>query len=141
MKFIENLSKEKGLKVVSLPYLRAKEEWFDSIVSAGPIEFLRYIKDATYVCTDSFHGTAFSLNFGTPFFTFEREYGSAGKQSSRVTSLLELVGLLSRFNPSEEIVEEIIDFSVCENVLEKERTCAMEYLACSLQEVKDLYEK
>lgn len=30
-------------------------------------EFLSYIKNATYMVTDSFHGTAFAINFNTQF--------------------------------------------------------------------------
>ena len=41
------------------------------IASAGPSEFLGLFTGASFVCTDSFHGTAFSLIFGKRFASFE----------------------------------------------------------------------
>ena len=35
-------------------------------------EFLYLIDHADFICTDSFHGTAFSINFGKNFITFQR---------------------------------------------------------------------
>lgn len=95
---IEKISKQYGLRIIGLPYQMDNLPW--DIVSAGPKEFVWYISGASFVCTDSFHGTAFSLNFNVPFYTFERNYGDAGKQSTRVLSLLDSVDMLSRLDPS-----------------------------------------
>ena len=37
------------------------------ITDATPYDFVRYIKNASFVVTNSFHGTCFSLMMGTPF--------------------------------------------------------------------------
>ncbi|UTW68393.1 polysaccharide pyruvyl transferase family protein [Anaerobacillus sp. HL2] len=39
----------------------------------SPFEFLRYIRDAEYIVTNSFHGTAFALNFNKQFITVGRQ--------------------------------------------------------------------
>lgn len=39
-----------------------------NIFDAGPIEFLRYIREAAYVVTSSFHAMAFSIIFNVPFY-------------------------------------------------------------------------
>ena len=39
------------------------------IMDAGPQEFISLLNKAVYVITDSFHGTAFSINFNIPFTT------------------------------------------------------------------------
>lgn len=59
-----------------------------------PQEFVWLIDHASYVVTDSFHGTAFSLNLETPFTVIPNKHGN----NVRMTELLELVGLPGRFD-------------------------------------------
>lgn len=132
--FMRKLSKEKRLKIVALPYERQKEEWFDIIEEAGPIEFLSLLNSAEYVCTDSFHGTAFSVNFKVPYYIFERQYGKSAKQSSRIISLLQLINQIERFNPKED---KEVDFTYSDLILKKEREKAINYLKNALYEVKN----
>lgn len=54
--------------------------------SCGPAEFLRYIKDADYVITNSFHGLAFSLLFEKKFFCV-----SHSKRNARLENLMDMV--------------------------------------------------
>ena len=59
----------------------------------GPLEFLWLFQNAAFVVTDSFHGTAFSLNFKRPFISvIEKKDGS----DSRVYNLLETTGTQHR---------------------------------------------
>lgn len=57
-------------------------------------EFVWLIDHAAYVVTDSFHGTAFSLNLETPFTVIPNKHGN----NVRMTELLELVGFPERFD-------------------------------------------
>lgn len=66
----------------------------------SPEEFLSLIKHASYVFTDSFHATVFSLLYGREFCTFRREGHAA--MSSRIYTLTELFGLPKRFLDTEE---------------------------------------
>ena len=131
-KYILQLAEMHNLRVIALPYNRSVSEWFDSSPDAGPIEFIKYIKNASYVCTDSFHGTAFAVNYEVPFYTFEREYGKAGKQSSRLESFLKIVSLEIFFNPSIELLGEKADFSKSRISLEAERLKSIQYLTESI---------
>lgn len=93
---IRQIAKELGIRVYCLPYM------FDfgidtKLIHAGPAEFLYLIANAKMILTDSFHGTAFSVNFQKPFLTFARQYGSNEKQESRLLDLLRLVGLENRY--------------------------------------------
>lgn len=54
-------------------------------------EFLSYIKNAKYVITDSFHATAFAINFNTPFIDI-----LPGETKTRNQSILELTKLTSQ---------------------------------------------
>ena len=92
---------------------------------AGVEDFLGLILNATYVITDSFHGTVFSLIFQKQFYTFERfKENKYSSQNSRIRNLLEKVSLNSRlieFN--QKIIDDknninykIIDLKLKENV-------------------------
>jgi len=62
------------------------------LYNLGPQEFLGYIKNAEYVVTDSFHGTAFSVVFNKKFYS----YIAFSKTSSRIISLLKNLGIDNR---------------------------------------------
>lgn len=59
-----------------------------------PEEFVWLIDHAAFVCTDSFHGTAFALNLKTPFVVFPNWEGNNG----RMIELLKLVEMEDRFD-------------------------------------------
>lgn len=126
--FVEKISEKYGLKIISLPYEFENFKWNDYLHTAGPKEFCELVKNAEFVCTDSFHGTAFSLNFNIPFFTFERNYNNAGKQSARIQSILQMVSQTERYEPEsmENCFE--ISFEVVNKVLEEERNKSKNYL-------------
>lgn len=54
--------------------------------------WLSYFRDAAYVITDSFHGTAFAINFNKDFYVFS----NAKRGNSRFDSLLGAFGLENR---------------------------------------------
>lgn len=127
-KTLRNLSKSINAKILAIPYRKEKKKWFDYTINVGPKEFVENVKNTSFICTDSFHGTAFAINYHIPFYTFERQYGSAGKQSARVISLLEKLSLMERFNPIDCMDEKIVDYEKCEEVLQMERKKAINYL-------------
>ena len=94
-----------------------------------PSEFLSLIKNAEFVLTDSFHGTAFSIIYHKPFFTFSRN-GVRTSMDTRVVSLLDLLKLTDRFEPQDINLNNIynINFSNADCILNKERKKALDYL-------------
>jgi hypothetical protein len=84
-----------------------------------PEIFLSYIKNAAYMITDSFHGTAFAINFGTQFVNILPE-----ETQTRNQSLLELTNLTERVVRSYEdfsFIEKKINFEPVHRVIVKER--------------------
>lgn len=67
----------------------------ENIVDADPLDFVRLIRDAETVFTDSFHAMAFSMIFRKDLFVFERSAKST--MSSRIISLAEMYGIQGRF--------------------------------------------
>lgn len=90
---------EKGLKIFCItrhPDMSFIYKGIDKVIfDAGPREFVGYFSKASYVITDSFHGTAFSINFRKPFNTFI----ALPKAAQRIESLLRVCDLLNRIVP------------------------------------------
>ena len=65
--------------------------------NAGPKEFVYLIDNATYICTDSFHATAISINLCKDFIEFIRfKDNEKNSQNSRIYDLLQHYGLMNR---------------------------------------------
>ena len=91
---LANKIKEKtNLPIVCLTRVHTRFYKVDKqCYDAGPAEFLGWIKNASFVVTDSFHGTAFSIIFNRAFFS----YIALEKSSVRLKELLGKVGLENR---------------------------------------------
>ena len=108
-------------------------------VDPGPSEFISLIAGAEFVMTDSFHGTAFSINLNKQFYTFDRQYGNNQSQSSRILDILELFNLKSRFLADNEIVDEgvFIDYRGVNEILELQRNHSKDFLFNSIRNVEN----
>lgn len=78
----------------------------NTIFDAGPREFVELIANADYICTDSFHGTLFSLLFNKHFSCFDTK---ANINDSRRRNLLEGVNALEAYQYIENTVDPITD--------------------------------
>lgn len=126
-KYVEKLAKEKKLEIYYVSY--ALHEFYKKgkmKCNVSVPDFLSLIKNAKYVVTDSFHATAFSINFNTQFMIVFPE-----KYSTRVESILKITGLESRivkdYNDS-SLRDNKIDFTEANRVLEEQRLIANDYL-------------
>jgi len=138
--YIHLLSNE-GIFMIAVPYLYNSMKRFPSILSvdAGPSEFLWLIEHSSSVCTDSFHGTAFSLNFNVPFLTFRRSYGVASNQSSRILSLLDSVQLQSQYiHCKNQTIHTLLpsDFRHATALLNSEREKSIDFIMQSINFVR-----
>lgn len=85
-----------------------------------PQEFVWLIDHADFVCTDSFHGTAFALNLETPFVVFPNWEGNNG----RMLELLKLVEMEDRFdNLQGERCELLAEFDVNHRLQARREQC------------------
>lgn len=90
------ISKEKNLPIYRIckrSFGVSKTSGIENILDAGPSEFLYLMAHASILLTNSFHGTAFALNFNIPFYTI---VSSKKKNNSRMESLLQMVGMSNR---------------------------------------------
>lgn len=113
------LAKEMGLRhgIKKIVYIgsRVTKDFDDPEVDyrydVSTPEFVSLFANASFVITNSFHGTAFAVNFGRRFFTVVND---SMKTASRFYSLLEQTNLLDRICKEETPFECIIDNPVPE---------------------------
>lgn len=79
------------------------------------------MRNASYVVTNSFHGTAFSLNYEKKFFVDISD--NLSTLSSRITRLLSLTGQENRLigHGAEEAIDTEIDYAPVRAALGRER--------------------
>ena len=127
-KFIEKIAKEQGLKIINLFDVLDLEYY-----ATSPEEFIYLINNAKLVCTDSFHGTVFSIIMHTDFVSFPR-IESGKSMNSRMETLLKTFGLEGREYGS--VTGENIfgaDFTNCDNILLEKRAEAIEFIQNAFQ--------
>jgi coenzyme F420-reducing hydrogenase beta subunit len=132
------LGKRLGLSVRVIPvFLRDLEREGCITEPVGPLEFVSLIAKARYVCTDSFHGVAFSVNLGVEFCAFERfKRTSKINQNSRIYNLLDKVGLRGRLmtgDADDEALTDPIDWEGHEKRLSEERRASFSWLEDALK--------
>lgn len=102
--------------------------WPESPVP-GPREWLKRIAEASYVFTDSFHGTVFSILFRKPFAVI----ANADRGLSRFESLLGNLGLAERLiTPGMALPPPEYDFAAVQEKLQSERERGMAFLKKAL---------
>lgn len=106
----------------------------------GPRAFLGYIKNAAYVLTDSFHGTALSLNFRKDFGVFHaRANASFTHKFVRVQNILDALGLGDRaFSQGEIPPLEPVDYASAAPKLDALVQESKAFLADALAAVREL---
>lgn len=142
--FVKRLKEETGLQVVILPhideYVRKDEDCSDiQLYDVDPGQFLNLIRNAEYVCTDSFHCSVFSIQYRKKFFTFRR-FQSKNKQStnSRLDTLFNLAGISGCLMEGDEAMSHCInctiDYDEVHSRLELLRKQSLEYLEKALKD-------
>ena len=100
-KIVNKLREITGYKVINLNVNYYDKFHSDKVIwDGGARDFVGLIKNAEFVCTNSFHGTAFSIVFRKNFVSIVKKRASARLQSLQTT-----LGLGDRF-VSEESWEE-----------------------------------
>lgn len=133
---VNELAKKTGLKIVTLRHL---DEYFESDEEFGdyapydidPGQFLNILRNAEYVCTDSFHGTCFSIINNRKFMVFNRYLETTkNSKNSRIDSLCTMLDLHNRRFNGDNImsVTDDIDYDFVYKKLDALKKEANEYL-------------
>ncbi len=102
---------------------------------AGPYEWVSLLSGASYVCTDSFHATLFSLKFHKDFVTALKDGDAdAGSQNTRMYDLLGRYSLSHKlYDGRSDGWKTPPDWDVADSVAAKEVRSSLEYLQNSIE--------
>lgn len=119
-----------GSNVVS-KYLK-KVDGVEDVCDIGPGQWLYLMRNASYVVTNSFHGTAFSINYGKNFYV---EFSSA--TNSRLSNIVKLLGLEDRVVYEDtDIAASAADYGVTAAVLPQMKAESLAFLADALHSAR-----
>lgn len=132
---VRKLATDKGLKVVTFSWGIRPDKFADkTIFFANPGDFLSLMYYADYVVTNSFHGTAFSVNLNKQFWVYmPTGFGT------RIQSILDLCHLQDRLLQSDEVLSDDkmarhIDYAPVNSILNAERQKAYDFLKKALED-------
>jgi len=128
------ISEQTGMPIVRIcknASVEDTEKNIINIIDAGPAEFLYLLNKAGYVVTNSFHGTAFSINFNKQFYTIIPKGKS---NNSRQRSILKLMACEDRMLIEDSEMPEIkvYDTKEVSIILQSEREKSMNYLKTAI---------
>lgn len=142
-KFVMKLKKATGYRIIALihvnEYVKSDEGYADETpYDVGPGEFVNLIRNADYVCTDSFHCTVFALLHRKNFFTLRRYKNTKQSTNNRIDTLFNKLELEEFFLDGNEKVEEClskhIDYDSVNQKIEILRKYSLSYLKCALSD-------
>lgn len=135
LKIAKKLSKELKVEIIEIGSItRTKiKDIFSKRLTDSPAVFLNLIKHAECMVTTSFHGSAISAIFNTPFYTVDIKR----KNDDRCSNLLEMLGLKNRFITSDfDFKFTLIDFTQTNNRLEQIKIKSVHFLEESINKIK-----
>ena len=126
---IKRFAKEKGEKLISICFYFP---WCDETVIPHPFEVLGYMKKASYIITDTFHGCVMSIKFNKQFVALVRD-----SNRQKMSSLLEQFGLGARmcenFGDLKDRMESEIDYTSINKQIASEAEKSKQYLLSCLE--------
>ncbi len=141
---VNRLKRDTGYKIITIrhmdEYVPEDEQFGDEApYEVDPYDFVKYISEATYVCTDSFHCSVFSTIFHRRFMTFYRfAQSSKTNRNSRIDSLFNVLGInKEHIYSGGDIIECInspIDWNMVDENLSKLRADSIAFLERALKD-------
>lgn len=136
--YVDKAAKTTGYHVLAIA-MNGNEvnETYQTIYNAGPREFVRLIKNASIVCTDSFHASVFSIIYHREFYVLKRfSDNDKGSQNTRLYHLLHNFGLDNRLIDNvygEFFRNSEIDYTLIEKKLNELKTKSKLFLETALK--------
>ena len=135
--YVRSIKEETGLQIIVLPMHNSHENQPYSIIYDGaPCEFVWLIKNAAFICTDSFHACAFALNYKKEFYLLRRARKS---EDDKFDDFLSRYGLTDRNVKDESrfIRKTYIDYEEAHKRLQEDRQKSFKYLDTALFDCKN----
>ncbi len=122
------LKERLGLRIVEISRYGYNPGFIDeTLVNVGPAEFLGLVKQADYVCTNSYHGFIFSILFEKSFFLVPCK-----RFRTRIYNLADLLSITLDTEEGEELMDTIYDPTIVQEQIRRERSKALAWLHTQL---------
>ncbi|AOR24583.1 polysaccharide pyruvyl transferase family protein [Clostridium taeniosporum] len=118
-----------NIKVIDISRYGFKQDFVDEVcIDIGPKEFVGLFNNASYVCTNSFHGLAFSLILEKNFFIVP-----STRFNSRIGNLMNIFNLELIKDINKDVIEkESYDKNEIRKIMNKERQKSISFLKKNL---------
>ena len=129
--FVFSLSRRFNYEIVKIGSIRdLTNHRYHSGRSAGPREFLGLVREAEFVITNSFHGTAFSIIYRKNFFTFLNK----NDRNSRLESITRVLGLETQLKQVKSALPEnlTVDYTYAQKQLDLLKKQSLSFLEQAL---------
>ncbi|MBN2730658.1 MAG: polysaccharide pyruvyl transferase family protein, partial [Bacteroidales bacterium] len=124
-KIVSDIDLFASRKNLPVYYLSAGENIRDS---DSVEKWLSYIRDASYIVTDSFHGMCFSIIFNKEFFV----YGNENRGNARFNSLLDIFKLNDRYISTLNAEYFNVDWNAVNEILAEQKDRSITWLISEL---------
>lgn len=131
---IDNSDKQ----IVIIPTTEKWAEMFDVNDPIGVEEFVWLFNNADIIITNSFHGTAFALEFEKQFYVCGRANMVGEGKDFRISELLKKVGIADNRDYCKKTLD-LIDYTIVSREIEKWRKASLDYLQDALVEDAELH--
>lgn len=128
------LKEELGYPLVSLT--GGVRGWCDkNLLGLSPEQWMYVMSHADFICTNSFHGTAFSIVLRKPFVSVAGKGLVTSVKDDRKINILTQCGLMSQYITNEDEIKRAlcIDYSCAESHIEEYRKRSLEWLKQALE--------
>ena len=134
IKMTKDFAKKHHFKIHSVGFFH---DWCDKNINVGPEEILSTISEYSFVLTDTFHGTIFSIITHTPFGVLIRN------KSPKLTNLLKLLDLEDRIiddnNSIDDVMSRNISYDKVDSLIDSLRVESKEFIESTLSNL--IFEK
>ena len=130
-KVVKKIAKErKNLPVISIyTFDSGTHKDINTVYGVGPAEFIDLVKNAEYICTDSYHCCIFSIIFNKQFMAFRKRKQKKGSDNGRIDDLLNLFNIKNKIYSKESNINlDDINYEKVNKILQKQKTKSEKFL-------------
>lgn len=125
-------------KSLHLPVLNLAgkyKHWARNYMAPTLEQWLYILHHADYVCTNSFHGVAFSIIYRRQFICCAAQAGGRAKTNGRVLNMLEQTNLIDRYTMDMDRVQKLLqqELQFDESVIETYRCRSLDWLKNAIE--------
>lgn len=122
---IIKFAEKNKLKIIAV---EGYQDWIDKYVACSPFELLSLFKNASYIVTDTFHGTVIASKYHKKFACYIRE--SNNNKLRDYVNRVDLAGhVIGNGNALDKVLMQMADYKKFDDIIESEKLKAERYIS------------